>query len=143
MTEANTVRLTVLKPFVLSLPAGPGSKLAIEHKFVPQKDDSGRWLPTEMDFDPKLAAHPFIRDQHADGCIESAAAKAARLKAKAKALKKRKEIDDKAMQQANEAMRRATGGAEVRATNEADVERDLNTPVNELQNRQGADIGAT
>jgi hypothetical protein len=137
-----SVNYVLLKPFVFSRPAVSG-RLSETVKFVPQKDpDTGAYIPTEIEMEDEIAEHPWIREHFADGCLESPERTQQRLAvAQAKKDKANKDAA-KIKKQSEEAFRRATGGAEVKKTSDQELQKALNTPVNELAAARGKGIDA-
>lgn len=134
-TEKTTI--TLLKPFVFSEPPQEGQKLPVEHKFMPKRDDHGRFVPTDIEVDPWIAEHPYIAEQYADGAIESPDQRAARQQVIDAQAAKRKQEDDKANADAAKAIARATGSAQRRAERDDATNGEINTPVNEAAIKQG------
>lgn len=131
--------VVLLKPFVFSPPAGK-SRIAQEVRFTPNKDANGNWVPTDTDLPDEVAGHEWIKDHYADGAIERPEATAKRAEAVAARLKQQQ--DDNAIQiaRAEQAMTRAGLARKPVDTNDANVQKDLNTPVNELKGNRGADV---
>lgn len=133
----------LIKPFVFSPPASEGARLTKEVKFFPEKDSNGNWVPTEIELPDDIAAHDWIKDHYADGAIERPEVTAKRAQVSAELLKKKQ--DDNALQlaKAEQAMVRAGVSRKPVDTNDADVQRELNTPVNQLKGERGADVDKT
>jgi hypothetical protein len=131
--------VTLLKPFRFSPPLGE-SRLTKEVPFTPNKDSNGNWIPTEIDLPDDIAEHSWIKNDYADGAIERPEQTAKRAEVVAVALKKQQ--DDNAIQlaKAEQAMARAGASRKPIDTNDDEVQRQLNTPVNELKGSRGGDI---
>lgn len=122
-------KIRVLKPFIFSAQPPPGEKIPVERYFA----------PGEHEVDDVIASHPWIKDHFADGRIETPE-QAKERTAKAAAEAKRIAADAK---QANElaeaaAQRLSRAAATTTKASAEEIERELNTPVNELKVRQGA-----
>lgn len=136
-------RRILLKPFTFSRPPFEGAKLPTETKFTPDRDGQGRFIPTEIELPDDVANHPWIQKSNADGCLESEEQTEARIKAEQTAQAKLSAENALALANANAAMARARGAQEkVVEVNEAALQKELNTPVSQLQSAQGVDIGA-
>ena len=83
-----------------------------------------------------IAAHDWIKDHYADGAIEHPEVTADRAQVYAELLKKKQ--DDNAVQlaKAEQAMVRAGISRKPVDSNDADVRRELNTPVNQLKGKE-------
>lgn len=135
--------VTLLKPFVYSKPARPGSRLPTETHFHPRKGENQTWLPTEVEIPDEIHADPWVSEDFADGAIESPEVAERRKAAVAAKVAKDAEANERIRKQAEQAMNRARGNAGVRKVNKEQLEKDLNTPVNELGAARGADIDPT
>lgn len=123
-------KITVLKPFGFSRKPKDGQGLPLEQTF----------RPGDHEIDDEMAAHPWIANHFADGCIETPEATAARTKLAA----------DKAAQAATDAEQaRIVAEAAfarlnvVHARGTLDSEeaaKDLETPVGTLTAKQGVGI---
>jgi hypothetical protein len=115
-------RIRVLKPFVFSrLPAG--DKLATEKHYP----------VGEHDIDEEMADHPWIRDHHADGRIESPAQTALRLEHHAVNLQQAAESAALASAEAQAAFARLTAAQPGAKASAEEIQKQLNTPVNILR----------
>lgn len=136
-------KVIVLRPFVFSSPVVPGArnKIAKELKITPDRDPVSKdWVPTEVELPDDVAAHEWISEQFADGCIEHPDKTKARIAAVAAKQAQEVEANQRIIQQAEAAMARSSGATEVKAVREEDVEKELNTPVHELKPAQGKDV---
>jgi len=126
------VKLRVLKPFVFTHPADEHTRVASESRFVPGIHE----VPESV------ANHPWIQ-AGADGKIESAAQAAAR-EANEAARQKIADEDRARETAAAEAAvgRLARAEATTGTASAAEIEKQLNTPVNELK-KQGPGAGVT
>jgi hypothetical protein len=111
-----------------------------EVQYTPQRRGTHGWNPTEVELPDDVATHPWVADDFADGAIESPAQAAARVTALVAEKDRNAEDAARINAQAEQAMRRATGNAVVRKASSSDMEKELNTPVNELGAQQGKDI---
>jgi len=145
MTEEKaTVTRIILKPFVFSVPPKKGSRIATELRFTPSKDpQTGKFIPTEIELPKEVADHEWIREQHADGHLERPEVTKQRIDELAKRVKRQEAEDKRILQQAEAALARTQANAGTGAQNTEALEKELNTPVNELQAKQGADADKT
>jgi hypothetical protein len=120
-------KIHVLKPFVFSSLPPNGSKLPVERHFA----------KGVKDIDEAMANHPWIRDEYADGHIERPEQARARLRAAAIAAKQAADEAAQVNRLAEEAIARTVAQSGTTASNE-EIERELNTPANELQRQRGA-----
>lgn len=127
-----TRRIHVLKAFVFSLPGkareGLTNLLPRERKFVAGYHDVG----------PEVYEHPHIARDFADGHIESPQQEAKRLADEQAELQKRIEAAAAAQKHAQEVLARMRPPIEI----DDDLQKGLNTPVNELQLQQGSSAAA-
>lgn len=133
----------VLRPFVFTYPAkDKRQKLATELKITPDRDPITKdWAPTERELSDEIADHPWIREHHADGCIEHPEKTKARMDEVAEKRAAETKAAAKIIADAEAALARAgRGAAAVKPILEGDLERELDTPVNELQAARGSDI---
>jgi len=133
----------LLRPFTFSYPStgGENHRLPREQKFAPLRDkETGGWLPTEQELPDEVAEHSFISEHFADGCIERPEVTKARIEAAQAKVTKEKEDNARELKKAEDALKRASGSHAVHKITEAKVEQQLNTPVNEIGAKQGADI---
>jgi hypothetical protein len=132
----------VLRPFVFTFaPIHGHQKLATELKITPERDPlTKEWKPTERELSDDILAHPWISEHFADGCIE----RPEKTKERMEAAQAKKDAEIKAsakiVADAEAALARASRGTQIKQGREADVQRDLNTPINQLRSRQGDDI---
>jgi hypothetical protein len=135
-------KIMVVKPFVYTLPPKhKREKLATEVKIVPNKDPvTKEWAPTELEIDDEMASHPWIKDDFADGCIERPEVTKARIDALDEKHKKEVQEAQVVIKQAEAALARAGSRTKTDAEHKSDLERDLNTPVNQLRSDRGSDI---
>lgn len=135
--------VTLLRPFVFSSPPkDEHHKLPREQWFKPQKDAAtGDWVPTPVELPDDVANHPFIAEHYADGCIERPEITAERVAALQAKRQQEDEVNARELRKAEEALKRASGTHEVHKAIDEDVERQLNTPVNQLNAQQGQGIG--
>jgi hypothetical protein len=126
-------KLIVLKPFMFTHPSQDHIRIAHETKFVPG---------IYHDVPSEIADHPWIK-AGADGKVETAAQTGARLKAEAKIKKDQDAANAIATAEAEAAVGRiAKAEAASSQRSAAEIEAELNTPVNELKKR-GAGAGVT
>ncbi len=134
--------VVVLRPFVFTFPPKEKrQKLATELKITPDKDPVTKdWVPTPRELPDEVVTHPWIQEHYADGCIE----RPEKTQERMNAIESKQADDRKAaariIAEAEAALARAGRSTEIKQGREADVDRDLNTPVNELQAKQGQDI---
>lgn len=122
--------IRVLRPFLFSYPLKEGQRFAKERHLV----------PGDQEIDDEIASHPWIKDHFADGCIETPEQAQQRL-ADAKAIARKAEDDAKLhLAQAEAALKRAEATSPDAKGEEEKIKKALNTPVNALQNQQGAGI---
>ena len=134
-------KVTLLRPFVFSTPAVGEQRVPREQKFTPQKHPhTGEWIPTEVELSDEVANHDFIKMHYADGCIERPEVTVARVTKEQETRKQKDAEDERELQKAHDALRRASGSHAVHQANEDDVARQLNTPVNKLGAEQGKGI---
>lgn len=134
----------LLKPFVFSPKAAEGQRLTQEIKFSPEKDPrTGAWAPTKIELPDEVAEHEWVSEQYADGAIERPEVTAARAEAEKKRLEKVQDDNAKQLLKAEQAMHRAGGATKAIDLNSAEVQKDLNTPVNELKGARGKGIDKT
>lgn len=127
-------KINVLKPFVLSIKAQVNQKLPTEIKFKPGVHEISE----------EIANHWYIRE-YADGCIETPEQAAARIQAAAAEAERVEKENEKSRREAEAAFRRATGASgEKKPLDMSDekLQKELNTPVNQLQANAGKDIDA-
>lgn len=133
----------LLRPFTFSYPSAGGEhhRLPRDEKFTPLRDkETGGWLPTEQELPDDVANHSFITEHFADGCIERPEATKARMEAAQAKVDKAKQDNARELQKAEDALKRATGSHAVHKVTESKVTSELNTPVNEIGAKQGADV---
>ncbi len=130
----------LLKPFVFSPPAEIGVRLTKEIKYTPEKDATGKWTPTEIELPDEVAAHEWIAESYADGAIERPEVTAARAEAEKKRLEKVEEDNALQLAKAQQAMNRSKVTTKTVDMNNEDVQKELNTPVNELKGNRGKSI---
>lgn len=133
-------KVIVLKPFVFSHPAKENERLTKEVKFVPNKDKNGKWVPTETELPDNIAEHEWIANSYADGAIERPEVTAARAEVEKKRLEKVQEDNKIQLAKAEQAMNRAGASKKAVDFNDADVQKELNTPINELKGARGKGI---
>lgn len=124
--------INVLKQFTFSVrpPAGRNGA-ATERVF----------LPGEHEIDDDVAAHPFISEHYADGCIERPEQAAKRAEAAAVKAEQTAAEAKRVNQLAEAAVARLTANAATTTkASKEEIERELNTPVNLLKGAQGAGI---
>lgn len=123
--------IRVLKAFVFSHPATGRQRTTTETRFTP-----GEHVVSD-----EVANHHWIASG-ADGRIESAAQTVARAKAEAAKAELAKEDAERANAHAQAAVARLKAAEPVSADAAAEIERNLNTPVNILRNQvAGAEPG--
>lgn len=126
--------IRVTRPFTFSYPLGRGEKVARE-KLFPIGDH---------EVDDEIAKHPWIARDFADGCIETPAQAQERAQAAAIVASKAQDDADYWKAHAEAAMRRAESLSLVQTHGDAAaLERELNTPINQLGARQGAGISSS
>jgi hypothetical protein len=135
-------KIMVVKPFVYTLPPRhKREKLATEVKFTPTRDPVTKdWAPTEIEIDDEMANHDWIKRDFADGCIERPEVTKARIAALEEKHKKDVEEAQVVIKQAEAALARAGSRTKTDAEHKSDLERDLNTPINQLKSDRGTDI---
>jgi hypothetical protein len=135
-------KIMVVKPFVYTLPARhKREKLATSVPFTPNRDPvTKEWAPTEIEIDDEMASHEWIKRDFADGCIERPEVTQARIDALEE--KRKKELDEAqvVIKQAEAALARAGSRTKTDGEHKADLDRDLNTPINQLRGDRGSDI---
>lgn len=134
--------VTLLRPFTFSYPSNGGEhhRLTREKKFTPERNKEGEWIPTEVNIPDEIAAHPFIAEQYADGCIERPDVTAARVKTLKEKQAKEDALAAQELKKAEDALKRASGAHKVHQANESEVAKQLDTPVNQLGAQQGKGI---
>lgn len=133
-------KVILLRPFVFSSPPRGNERLTREQKFTPQKDpQTGQWIPTEIELEDHVAGHEWISEHYADGCIERPEVTAKRVEEVE--ARKKKQAEDNALQlaKAENAMVRAGAVTPIKI-NDEEVEKELNTPVNQLKGKRGSGI---
>lgn len=143
------VTVIVIKPFVFSRPvaaakAGVTAVLPHEKRFVPNKSkETGAWEPTEMQMPADIYADPWISVGFADGAIESPTVTQQRLQVVADRAAAQAKENDRQNKLAEAALARAQGKTNLTAppaVDDAQLEKDLNTPINELVRAAGTDV---
>lgn len=124
-------RLHILRPFVYSSQPSPGHKLPRERHFK-----KGH---IEISDDDPMLADPWITKHFADGAIETPQAARARADAAAQDAERATQEAQRATASAEQALARA-GTSHVSRVNETQLQKDLNTPTNELRGRSGSDV---
>lgn len=138
--------IRVLKPFVFSRPAAPGTLNAVkEEPFTPRGGPHQNGV-YDLEDDHPLLAHSWYTDTFCDGKVESPAQALERLNADAAKLAAVEAERVEQLAKAEIAARRQVvtsvdGGDPARVQTE--VEANMNTPISELRNRQGADLVKT
>jgi len=136
------MKVVLLRPFVYSHRPTSGSRLTTETKFLPDMNKQTKaWEPTETTIPDDIWSDPWVSEQYADGAIERLEVTKNRMQMAHDRLQEELEANAKIVQQAEAAFARAQGAANVKQQRENTVADELNTPVNQLKNQQGADIG--
>jgi hypothetical protein len=116
------VTIHVLKPFRFSRLPAEGQKLTVEQTFEPGFHD----IPEDM------ANHPWIKNDFADGRIERPEHMKARLETAAAAEDRVAKENAKTKELADAALARLTAASSDPTAREK-IEKELNTPVNQLK----------
>lgn len=126
--------IRVLKPFVFSTPVPKGvNGPAVEKVFV--KGDH--------EISDEMWEHPWIKDTLAEGKIESPKQTLARAQKELDSAKESKRVADEATAQANAAFARLQAAAPGAVASKEEIEKELNTPVNQLRKKGAMGVGAT
>jgi hypothetical protein len=123
----------VLRSFVYSMKPQPGAKTAVSFR-VPAGD---------FELTDEMLANPWIYRDFADGCIESPAQAAERARVAHAAAQKADAEADRSRIRAEQAFARATGGQRYTDMSQEELNKVLNTPVNELNRQAGDGIDKT
>ncbi len=119
------MKINVLKPFVFSAPLEKDQRLPTERLFT----------VGEHEITEEMANHPWIKNTHAEGKIESPEQRVKRVK------EQKVKADADAAQaaiataEAEAAVRRATTAQPVLTASAEELEEELNTPVHVLRER--------
>lgn len=123
--------IRVIRPFTFSYPLGTSEKVARERHFP----------IGEHEIEESVADHPFIAKHFADGCIETPEQARKRAEEAATVAKKAQDDADYWKAHAEAAFKRAEALSIVQTNGDPKaLERELNTPVNQLGAQQGAGI---
>lgn len=119
-------KIRVLKPFVFSLPAPPGTNgPAVEQVFK----------AGDHDISDEMWDHPWIKGTLAEGRIESPKQTLARAKKELDIALESKRVADEATVQANAAFARLQASRPQATASAAEIQKELNTPVTQLRKK--------
>jgi hypothetical protein len=124
--------IRVLKPFVFSTPVPDGTNGPAVEKF---------FGVGEHDVPDSMWKHPWISKTLAEGRIESPQQALARAKKDIEIAEKAKETADAATAQANAAFARLQSNSPTATASAEEIEKELNTPVNQLRKKGAAGAG--
>jgi hypothetical protein len=126
--------IRVLKPFVFSTPVPQGVNGPAVEKV---------YLKGDHEISDEMWEHPWIKGTLAEGKIESPKQTLARAKKELESAEESKKVADQATAQANAAFARLQSNAPGVVASKEEIEKELNTPVNQLRRKGTLGAGAT